>query len=284
MIWLACAAVVAAAGLIAMPWSRASRRLREVTTPANERSGLRFGAVAAWSMALRHRATVAIVALVAGLAGTVAGGPVAGLAGALYCGGAARVLTRRHASRAHAAAQLAGLDAVAGLADDLRAGRTPPQALAAAVRTIEPMVDEATRRALRAVTGTATAGAELATALGAVEYPGLSGIFRRLAAVWRLSDAGVPLADLLDTLEAELRAHRRATDRAAAQLASARTTARLLAGLPLVGFLLGFALGADPVRVVLSTVPGGLCAALALALQCAGLAWTERIGRAGAPA
>ncbi len=149
--------------------------------------------------------------------------------------------------------------------------------------TIEPVVDEPARRALRAVTGQSASGADLVMALSAVRYPGLTGTFERLAAVWRLNDAGVPLAELLDTLESELRAHRRATDRAAAQLASARTTARLLAGLPLVGFLLGFGLGVDPLRIVLHTVPGGACATLALVLQCAGLAWTERIGRAGMP-
>ena len=285
MSWVAAAAVAAAGLLMAVPGGDVRRRLRTVSAGGDSGPfGIRRSSAAAvWSGLAHHRSVPAVVALTAGLAGVVAGGPIAGLAGALYCGGAARGLFRRHAAQARTRAQLAGLDAVAGLADDLRAGRTPAQALAAAVTTIEPVVDEPARRSLRTVTGQSVSGADLVAALSAVRYPGLTGIFERLAAVWRLNDVGVPLAELLDTLEAELRAHRRSTDRAAAQLASARTTARLLAALPLLGFLLGFGLGADPLRIVLHTVPGGACATLALVLQCAGLAWTERIGRAGMP-
>jgi tight adherence protein B len=48
--------------------------------------------------------------------------------------------------------------------------------------------------------------------------------------------------------------------------------------------VLGFALGVDPLDVVLHTVPGGVCAALAMALQVAGTAWTERLGRSAVAA
>ena len=284
MRWVAFAAVGAAAGLVAVPMGGVRRRLRDVSGGSGRTGPRGLDGASVWLAGVsRYRGTAVVVAVVAGLVGILAGGPVAGLAGALYCGGAARGLRRRHESRVRAAAHLAGLDAVAGLSDDLRAGRTPGQALAAAVATIEPLVDEPARRTLRALTGASIAGTELSTAMCAVRHPGLSGTFGRLAAVWRLSDVGVPLADLLDTLEGELRAHRRATERAAAQLAWARTTARLLAGLPLVGLLLGFALGADPLRIILHTLPGEACAAAALVLQSAGLLWAERIGRAGAP-
>jgi tight adherence protein B len=225
------------------------------------------------------RSPVALAASLGALVAGLSGGPVAGLAGFLYCGAGARAFVRRLEARAVAAAHHAGLDAVAGLADDLRAGRSAEQALAAAVATIEPAVDEPGRRSLRAVAGAAASGVDLPTALAGVRHPGLAPIFSRLAAVWRLREAGVPLAELLDSLDAELRAHRRATARASAQLAAARTTARLLAGLPLIGLALGAALGVDPLAIVLHTVPGGACAGLAMALQLAGAAWAERLGR-----
>ncbi len=230
-------------------------------------------------MPVLGRPAIMLVAVAGAVAGGLAGGLVAAFAAGAWCGIGARAVARRTQARAEAAANQAGLDAVAGLADDLRAGRTAQQALAAATATIEPAVDEPARQTLLAVAAAASSGAELPAALAAVRHPGLAPIFARLAAVWRLSDAGVPLAELLDSLEAELRAYRRASERAAAQLAAARTTATLLAGLPLVGFALGGALGVDPLAIVLHTVPGGACAVLAIVLQLAGLAWTERLGR-----
>jgi tight adherence protein B len=271
---IAAAALIGACCVLVVPARSARRRLQSV---AGRRGGTQWRQLRSWIPS--GRAAVPLAASVGAVAGGLAGGPVAGLAGLLYGGAGARALVRRAEARAVAAAHHAGLDAVAGLADDLRAGRSPEHALAAAITTITPAVDERTQRTLRAVAGAASSGADVAATLDAVRAPGLAPIFTRLAAVWRLSDAGVPLAELLDGLEAELRAHRRAADRATAQLAAARTTARLLAGLPLIGFTLGAALGVDPLAIVLHTVPGGACAALAMVLQLLGTVWTERLGR-----
>jgi tight adherence protein B len=261
-------ALLAAALLAAMPGRSSRRRLREVLDVANPRR-----------LAIRRppdRSLIALVAGVAAVGGLAAGGPVAGFAGALYGGAGARALVQRRRARAVAAAHRAGIDAVAGLADDLRAGRTPEHALTAAVASLEPAVDDT---ALRVVAGAAVSGADIVGALDAVRHPGLVAVFGRLATIWRLNDAGVPLAELLDSLEAELRAHRRATERAAAHLAAASATARLLAGLPLVGLVLGFALGVNPLGILLHTVAGGVCAVLAMLLQVGGTVWTERLAR-----
>jgi tight adherence protein B len=271
--WVAGALAVAAV-LLALPGRASRRRLRGLDAAERARRWRRPAIVPPEGPAL-----VVLAGGAAAIAGLIAGGPVAALAGALYGGAGARALIRRRHDQARNAAQQAGLDAVTGLADDLRAGRTPAQALSAAVTAIAPAVDEPTRRALRAVAGAAETGVELVPAMQVVRHPGLAPIFGRLAAVWQLNDAGVPLAELLDSLDAELRAHRRATDRAIAQLAAARTTARLLGGLPLLGLVLGVALGVDPIAVVLHTAPGGVCAVVALLLQGAGSVWTERLGR-----
>jgi tight adherence protein B len=128
-------------------------------------------------------------------------------------------------------------------------------------------------------------GADLAGALRAVDHPGLATVFTRLATVATLGDAGVPLAELLDRLDAELRAHRRAAERAVAQLAAVRATTHLLAVLPLLGLLIGYVLGVDPLDTILHTPAGGVSAVVAMVLQVAGAAWTERLTRpAAAPA
>lgn len=261
-------ALLAAAALAAMPGRSSRRRLRDL-----------LGVERRARPAMRRPRDGSLIALVAGcaaLAGIAAGGPVAAFAGLLYGGAGARALVQRRRTRAVAAAHRAGIDAVAGLADDLRAGRTPEHALMAAVASVEPVVDDT---ALRLVAGAAASGADIAGALDAVHHPGLAAVFGRLAMIWRLNDAGVPLAELLDSLEAELRAHRRATERAAAHLASASATARLLAGLPLVGLVLGFALGTNPLGILLHTLAGGVCAVAAMLLQVGGTVWTERLAR-----
>jgi tight adherence protein B len=97
-------------------------------------------------------------------------------------------------------------------------------------------------------------------------------------AVWRLAEqTGAPAADLVDRIEADARAADRARASAAAQAAGAQATALLLAALPLGGIALGFAIGADPLQVLLHTSLGAACAGSALLLQCAGLAWADRL-------
>jgi tight adherence protein B len=224
------------------------------------------------------RLPIGAVVAAAGAAGWSLGGPVAALALALYTAAGARIVRDRRRARAGDAALQAALDAVAGLADDLRAGQLPATALAGAAEAAGPALDETSRAALWLAANQAGDGHSAAPALRSVTGAGISGVFARLASIWVLADSGVPLAALLDRLDSELRAQRRAAQKAASQLAAARATAGLLSALPLLGLLLGQVLGASPVRVLTGTVAGGVCAVAAMALHAGG-----RRGSSGSP-
>lgn len=102
----------------------------------------------------------------------------------------------------------------------------------------------------------------------------------RLEAAHRVSEAlGTPLADLLDQVEADLRAGQALRLDLAAQTSGAQTTTTLLVGLPAAGLWLGAGLGVDPVGQLLHTPLGAACAITAVVLQCAGLLWTGRMVR-----
>ncbi|WP_327007000.1 hypothetical protein OHA72_06790 [Dactylosporangium sp. NBC_01737] len=102
----------------------------------------------------------------------------------------------------------------------------------------------------------------------------------RLEAAHRVSEAlGTPLADLLDQVEADLRAGQALRLNLAAQTSGAQTTTTLLVGLPAGGLWLGAGIGVDPVGQLLHTPLGAACAITAVALQCAGLLWTGRMVR-----
>lgn len=110
--------------------------------------------------------------------------------------------------------------------------------------------------------------------------PAVAGALARLEAAYRISGVlGTPLADLLDRVDADLRAQQRLRLNVQAQLAGAQATSVLLAALPVVGLALGGAMGFDPVAQLLHTPVGGACAVLAALLQCSGLAWTGRLVR-----
>ena len=103
---------------------------------------------------------------------------------------------------------------------------------------------------------------------------------RRLASAIAVSRAsGAPLADLLERLDAHLRAVDRTRALAETQAAGARASAALLAAMPVAGVALGAAIGVDPVRVLLHTAPGSVAFCSAVALQLGGLAWTARLAR-----
>lgn len=102
----------------------------------------------------------------------------------------------------------------------------------------------------------------------------------RLEAAHRVSEAlGTPLADLLDQVDADLRAGQALRLNLAAQTSGAQTTTALLVGLPAAGLWLGAGIGVDPVGQLLHTPLGAACAVTAVALQCAGLLWTGRMVR-----
>jgi tight adherence protein B len=193
-----------------------------------------------WPAALLGgRALVGYIAI--GAAGAVVlAGPVAALAVGGYGALAIRALGRRRAAHAAARQRARTVDALCALAADLRAGLPPAATTPAALD--DPRV------------------AELA------------------GAAWTLAEqTGAPLADLVERIEADLRAADRARSSGAAQAAGARATAWLLAGLPVGGIALGYGIGVDPLAVLLHTPVGAACAVGAIVLQVGGLTWADRL-------
>ncbi len=232
-------------------------------------------------------ATVAVGVLVLG--------PVVALLGVA----AAALARRTHGRRQHAAAlreeRRRAVEACGALVGELRAGRTPAHALAAAAE----LASGPSREALCSAAAAAQLGGDVAAALssGSAGNRQLAGgrgsagrettavpeLLRALAACWTVcSVSGSGLAAAVDRLEEGLRAEqarRRAVD---AELAGPRATAGMLAVLPLAGMLLATGLGADPVAMLLHTPLGLVCLSGGLLLDALGLWWTARlVARAG---
>ncbi|GAB3867720.1 type II secretion system F family protein [Dactylosporangium cerinum] len=245
---------------------------------------------------------------VAGGIGLLGGGPVAAVLSAAYATvtliGIRHHLTRRAADRA--VAEL--LDAIEDAVGDLRAGVVPyataapypggadvelyaapgpapapptgdRPALGATVRRIWAAADGGGRRA-----GTGGPVGSAGHAPGGRgrrrEDAAVSVALARLEAAQRVSEAlGTPLADLLDQVEADLRAGQTLRLNLGAQTSGAQTTTTLLVGLPAAGLWLGAGIGVDPLGQLLHTPLGAACAITAVALQCAGLLWTGRMVR-----
>jgi tight adherence protein B len=114
------------------------------------------------------------------------------------------------------------------------------------------------------------------------EWTAVPEVAQRVSAAVALADeTGAPLADVLDRLEADLRAGARARTAALAQAAGAKASAVLLAVLPVAGLAIGFAIGADPLAVLLRTPLGAACLVGAVLLQLAGLGWSAWLVRIG---
>jgi len=198
------------------------------------------------SRILAHpRLAASIAGLGSGLGVGIPAGPVAGGLATVYAVLGFVVWRRIRWARVRALAWSEALDALCALAADLRAGLAPASALAEHWRIAEvPLVRD------------------------------------RVSVAWRVAEAtGAPLADLLDRLDADLRGVQRVRLSTAAHAAGTRATAVLLALLPLAGIGVGYGMGVDPLRVLLHTPVGIGCAAGAVLLQLAGLAWTDRLSR-----
>ena len=126
--------------------------------------------------------TAGVISLSAGVVGLIAAGPVAAVISAAYSWVGLRALRRRAQVRADAGSRAASLDALGALAADLRAGLPLP-----AWSTMDGLADSLSARTR--------------------------------AAVSLAESTGVPLADLLDRIEADARAADRSVALAAAQCA-----------------------------------------------------------------
>lgn len=176
--------------------------------------------------------------------------------------------------RARRGVEEAGVDCVAALAAELRAGRPPPAALA----TVAEHTTGSLQASLAEAARTAALGGDTAAVLRDADAGG--GDLRRLAAAWRLSvSSGCSLAAVLDAVDADLRCRQQQRRQLSGLLSGPRATAGLLALLPVLGLAMGSALGADPLHVLTATGPGQLALAAGVGLDVAGVLWTARLVR-----
>lgn len=275
VLWPALLAAAAAGCLLGVPGAAGSRLQQVVELP--RRAGRLPSAAVR-----RVRPAGGLAALGGALGLAVLAGPVPGVLGAAAALAAARarrsriVSTRRRDERARA------VEACAALAAELRAGRSPADALLAAA----DLATGPSRAALSAAAGAARLGSDPAVALGPPDGTAVPEVLRSLAACWTVCSAsGSGLAAAVERLEEGLRAEqarRRAVD---AELAGPRATAVLLAVLPGAGLLLAGGLGADPLHVLLGTPVGLVCLTGGVLLDGLGLWWTGRmVARAGGTA
>jgi len=173
------------------------------------------------------------------------------------------------------------VEACAALAGELRAGRSPAQALdVAAGLAVGPSRTALSAAAAAAGMGGDVAGALRVTAGTATAVPE---VLRALAACWTVcASSGSGLAAAVERLEQGLRAEQAQRRAVEAELAGPRATAGMLAVLPLAGLVLAAGLGADPLHVLLETPVGWVCLLAGLGLDGLGLLWTGRlVTRAG---
>lgn len=226
---------------------------------------------------LRPRALVVPGVGVAVLGVVLAGLPPARLIVALTAGAVGlfalrqvrveRVRRRAHARRSSVA------EAVGLMAAELRAGVLPQRALTGLAPDF-PFLAPASRAA--------GLGGDVSAALRAESELAGGEQLADLSSAWFVAErSGAPLARVLDRLERAARDDREIEREVQAGVAPARATGRLMAVLPLVGLLLGSGMGADPVHLLTSTVPGALCLAAGSACACAGVGWVNRIAAAG---
>lgn len=101
---------------------------------------------------------------------------------------------------------------------------------------------------------------------------------RGLAAAWSVAtDAGAPLAAVLESFASSLRDLTQTRRAREVALAAPLATARLVVALPVVGLLFGFTLGFDTVGTLFATPLGLACLAAGVGLMLAARGWNRRL-------
>ncbi|MDF9715790.1 type II secretion system F family protein [Nocardioides sp. ChNu-153] len=239
--------------------------------PSRPRVGGRGDATAGGPQ--RPAGTLVVAGVVAGGTALVLGGGGivavwAALGTAVLLAGRA-LLARRASARAAARTRERVVSVCEALASELRSGRPPATALAAAAEEWPAVAG--VRRAERLGADVPTAWRALARSPGADDL-------RLVAAAWQVSArTGAGLAEALARVAALARATQGTRRVVASELASARATARLMAGLPVVALLMGGTTGGDPVHFLTATPVGLGCLAGGLVAGFLGLWWIEAI-------
>ncbi len=258
--------VAIAASVAAAPIWR--RRSRPASVDGVVGLGSRLAGMAVRAWCHRHASWwgPVVTAVGCGLCGLAAGPVLAGVLAAYGATGFAIIRGIAVRRSQHTAYRLAS-DAVVGLASDLRAGAT----LASAWSVADQQLRQAQASVLpgwRAIRP-------------GRDVQAVTVVASRLAAAAALAQtSGAPLADVLDRLDAHLRAVDRARSTADSQAAGARVSAGLLAAMPVAGAGLGVVVGVDASHVLLHTPLGAAAVGLAIVLQLGGLAWATRLASA----
>ena len=259
--WLAVAAAV-----LAWPASQRSARLRTLV------AGGRL--VEVGRVRVRPRPRIALpTAPTALLIGLVAGGvgwwtsdrPIAITVAVITSIAAAVVGGIIRASLADRSARMARdeLHLMLGiLCGELEAGAAPVDAVRAARNAVP--------RFAPALDGLLTTG----------EGPSISS----LTVAWRIAEqTGAPLVEVLDQVRADVAADRELHRAVSVTVAGPRSSAVLLAGLPVLGVGLGAAIGARPLSVLFGSAAGHVLLIVGVALDAAGVLWTQRLIRSVRP-
>jgi tight adherence protein B len=220
-----------------------------------------------------QRSGVAVsVAVLVGTAFVALRLPVAGGAGiGLAVLASHRVAVSRRTARERNARSAAVAELTAALAGELRAGRTPAQALAAAASTAGPMSP-----VVAAAAAAGSRGEDVgALLLEAAELPGADRL-RWTAAAWSVAEsAGGRVAGVLDRVAVAIDEEDELRQELEAALAAPRATMLLLAALPVFGIAIGESIGAHPATLLLHRPLGWALLGVAVLLELAGLALTR---------
>ncbi|MHA7154097.1 type II secretion system F family protein [Arthrobacter sp. TMN-50] len=109
------------------------------------------------------------------------------------------------------------------------------------------------------------------------------GLWRDLAVCLEISErSGAPLADVLGRYAVQLDQSLDAATARATALAGPAATARLLGWLPLFGLGLGYLTGAQPLAILLGSVPGLGLLGVGVSLMALGRLWSARLVAAAA--
>lgn len=224
---------------------------------------------------------VAVVVVVGALAGLLALGPAGAVVGATAAVTSRNARARVRRDRAAAATAVALAAALDRIVEELRAGAHPTTALRGAATDPEP----ASAVLLPAATAAALGdGVPAALEAEAARRPELARDLRLVAGAWALAERhGVPLADLLAGVHADLRWRLAHAGRVGAALAGPRATTAVLTALPVLGILLGELVGAGPLQVLRSGVLGQVLVVSGVGLAATGAAWARAVLRSAVP-
>jgi tight adherence protein B len=161
------------------------------------------------------------------------------------------------------------------LAGELRAGRTPAEALAAVAAIAGPL-----RPAFDAACAAVAMGDDAAAAIAAAAtQPGAERL-QYVAAAWAVAaSAGGRIAVVLEGLSEAMDDDDELHRELDAALAGPRATMAMLGGLPLLGLGLGQAVGAHPLHLLLHRPLGWALLAAATVLDAIGIAVTRAIAQ-----